>query len=516
MGKLVITAEEGEGLYRGKLVHDTAALRAEKTRLELRNAIFWPLIFNALNSLDDLRREQREAEEGLHEVIQQWKDLLIDRFNEEPPALAPPDAMDPATGEPWVDQDRSQEGPLLNLVNALRSSPLTRVAALDATILRHLRFLAITGQPSHSAAGETVTYRTALDGYWYDPTVGVGQVLAYGTRTPESTLQTWMRRASDRGQLLNENFTECGVAFVYAPRNPYGYLWGLLMTAPGPEPATLEFPDNPAQTAANAAQDHLSKIEKLTIETFEPKKLQAVAAIYATAVQKMRVGEQAVVHIKAEQMARDARLAAIDALLAQDENQPTIAVWCASHTEVLTGTVTTMEVPGDWREDEKTLRTAVLYAGEERQKTVAYEERSLNIRPQAVASTVTGDLVYAEGMSDAAVAYNLAMEPGHLKWKPLWRYGTLTADAANDLCSLTLQSPNPARRLSICDGEDLPLDAVLTLTGVPIYYPPCHGAVFKAGDEVLILFEGQDRDRPKVIGFRREPKRCPASWIEFR
>jgi len=275
--------------------------------------------------------------------------------------------------------------------------------------------------------------------------------------------------------------------------------------------------DSPAAQAAAEQGISLNKIPLPIIETYEPDQLVAAAAAYAIAVRKVQAAEQAIAKLKAEQLARDARIAVINAVLEQDENQPAIAVWCASYTEVLTGTVTTMEVPGDWREDEFTLRTSTLYENDpERERTVAYEERSLNIRPQAVASTVTGDLAYAEGMSDAAIAYNLAMEPGHLKWKPIWRYGTLAADAVNNLCSLTLQSPNPARRLSVCDGEDLPLDAVLTLTGVPIYYPPCHGSVFKSGDEVLVLFEGQDRDRPKVIGFRREPKRCPASWIEFR
>jgi len=273
---------------------------------------------------------------------------------------------------------------------------------------------------------------------------------------------------------------------------------------------------NPAHEAAKAVESTLKPIPLPKIDTFTPKELSAAAAAYAVRVRKVQAATQAIEQLKAERMARDSRIAVIDALLAEDAARPAIAVWCASHTEVLSGTVTTMEVPGDWRGDEKTSRTVVLYEGTERQKTVAYEEHSLNIRPQAVASTVTGDLVYAEGMSDAAVAYNLAMEPGHLKWKPLWRYGTLTADAENDLCSLMLLSPNPARIIAECDSDDLPLDGVATLTGVPIYYPPCHGSVFKAGDEVLILFEGQDRDHPKVIGFRRKPKICPTSWIEFR
>jgi hypothetical protein len=65
----------------------------------------------------------------------------------------------------------------------------------------------------------------------------------------------------------------------------------------------------------------------------------------------------------------------------------------------------------------------------------------------------------------------------------------------------------------------MPLDEVLTLSSVPISYPPCHGEAFEVGDAVLILFEGYDRDVPKVIGFRREPRPCPGgrtSWTQFR
>ena len=273
---------------------------------------------------------------------------------------------------------------------------------------------------------------------------------------------------------------------------------------------------NPAHEAAKAVESTLKPIPLPKIDTFTPKELSAAAAAYAVRVRKVQAATQAIEQLKAERMARDSRIAVIDALLAEDAARPDIAVWCASYSEGIDGTVTTMEVPGDWREDEATLKTVVLYENDPaRRKTVAYEEHSLNIRPAGVASTVTGDLVYAEGMSDAAVAYNLAMEPGHLRWKPLWRYGTLTADAENDRCSLTLLSPNPARRITECDSANLPLDEVVTLTGVPVYYPPCHGSVFKTGDEVLVLFDGQDRDHPKVIGFRREPKQCPKSWIEL-
>lgn len=65
------------------------------------------------------------------------------------------------------------------------------------------------------------------------------------------------------------------------------------------------------------------------------------------------------------------------------------------------------------------------------------------------------------------------------------------------------------------EQSDLPLDEVVILSNVPIYYPPCHGRVFKKDDAVLVLFEGYARNQPKVIGFRREPKPCPRTWNDL-
>lgn len=273
--------------------------------------------------------------------------------------------------------------------------------------------------------------------------------------------------------------------------------------------------DNPAHDAAKAVVEAIKPIPIPHVDTFKSKELSAAAAAYALKSRKVRAAEDAVEALKMEAYARTLRLQEIAAILAEEEQRPPIDIFCASYTEGLTGIVASAEVPGYWDEEEKMLRTATLYKGKAQERTVVYTERRINIRPNGMASARYGDRVHAEGMTDAAVAYNLAMEPGHLKWKPLWRYGTLTADAENDRCSLILLSPNPARRLAEDEQSDFPLDEVVILSNVPIYYPPCHGRVFKKDDAVLVLFEGYARNQPKVIGFRREPKPCPRTWREL-
>jgi hypothetical protein len=106
------------------------------------------------------------------------------------------------------------------------------------------------------------------------------------------------------------------------------------------------------------------------------------------------------------------------------------------------------------------------------------------------------------------------LESGHLKWKPAWRYGTIT-ELAGDSANVTLIAL-PARVFRGEAAMDLDEAADLTLSAVPIEYPPCNGQVFAVGDQVLLQYTNFDRAAPKIIGFRREPRPCPAggrvSW----
>lgn len=275
-------------------------------------------------------------------------------------------------------------------------------------------------------------------------------------------------------------------------------------------------------TAAELAREQgisLNKIPLPIIETYEPEALVAAAAAYALAVRKVQAAEKAVAKIKADQVARDQRIAVLQAALAAVTDVE-IDCWCANYTDELSpgAAVKTMEVPGHWS-DEPFLRASILYENTTKQKTALWYERSINIAPGASGWPAHGELVPSESMTDAAVFYNAAMEPGHLKWKPLWRYGVLLTNqdfhTATNTCAVQLTDAEA--RVLPEDENELDLNGFSEdeiLTNVPISYPPCNGSVFEEGDAVLVLFEGQDRDHPKVIGFRREPKKCPPAWSQ--
>ena len=77
---------------------------------------------------------------------------------------------------------------------------------------------------------------------------------------------------------------------------------------------------------------------------------------------------------------------------------------------------------------------------------------------------------------------------------------------------------DPIRARPLPNEPPLLLDSAAQeiLTNVPIFYPECHGSAFAEGNAVLILYAGHDRDQPKIVGFRREPKKCAYQrvWIE--
>ncbi len=522
MGSLKIVESLGEGLFRGTLEYNRAPLDAEVTRLEAEQAQYWTKVLEALQTLDRLRQAKADAREGMDAVIDQWKQGLIDKLNETAPEIPPSEPNDPETGDPWEDPDRAQDGPLFTAINDARTAAgkdaLSRVDELDTAILRHLRLLASTGSTQvNGAFGQTPAGRVRQAGYLYDPTVGVGLVQAFGTQSVVATVAKWLKSTSDKATLLNEDYTEVGVGYLHAPGNPYSYLWGATLATPGTPPGSVEPDDNPVEEASEETATELERIEAPRLEDVSPQNLAKVAGEFAKAAQMVVVAEKEIVRLRIENLERERRIDVLKAL--QDKLNRVLHVWaCNWDAWLAPGDVAqTAEVPGWWLEDGQANITTMGQRDDPQglipDYEVAYTEYRLNIVPPIAPPS---RLRYSETMSDAAVFVNAALEPGHLKWKPLWRYGVITA-LGGDIASVSLTPI--AARLFQGEGEmALDTEAQETLTNVPIEYPPCNGQRFEEGHEVLIFF-GFDRATPKIIGFRREPLPCPGggrmSWSQL-
>ena len=155
-------------------------------------------------------------------------------------------------------------------------------------------------------------------------------------------------------------------------------------------------------------------------------------------------------------------------------------VWCVDYTTTGTGYVRTLEIDG-----EQDLIVLAPYAA----PPVLIRDGGLRVR---------------DIQSPAGAFYNAAMLPGWQKYRPQFRYGTISnIDYATDRCSVTL-----ANATSTAQGLDI--NQSNTLNSVPIVYSGCNSAVFVNGDRVVVQFTNRDWTNPRVIGFLDNPKAC--SW----
>lgn len=103
--------------------------------------------------------------------------------------------------------------------------------------------------------------------------------------------------------------------------------------------------------------------------------------------------------------------------------------------------------------------------------------------------------------------YNAAVLPGVLKWKPTYRWGTITA-IYDDLesCDVDLGDHQ-------ITGQRFGVNQSSSLSGVQVEYMECGHTVFEVGDRVVVKFTGQDWAAPKIIGFLDTPRPC--NWMLF-
>lgn len=153
--------------------------------------------------------------------------------------------------------------------------------------------------------------------------------------------------------------------------------------------------------------------------------------------------------------------------------------WCATYTTGRGGWVATIEIPG--------------------------EPELVLVAPGARAwqPPVDGRVTARAIMSPAQAYANAALLPGWQKWKPTYRWGTITGiDWDAETCTVELgQATSSAQRLDVNQSG--------TLHDVPVTYLSCGILAFGVDDRVVVQFEGQDWGSPRVIGFLDNPRGCP-------
>lgn len=112
----------------------------------------------------------------------------------------------------------------------------------------------------------------------------------------------------------------------------------------------------------------------------------------------------------------------------------------------------------------------------------------------------------------SGVYYNWAIRPGWQKWRPNYRYGTITAiDYDLDTCSVALDA---CVSTDEPDGQSMDVNQSSSLSDVDIEYMDCNSAAFVVGDEIIVKFIDNDWGSPNVIGFKDNPQPC--YWEPWR
>lgn len=157
------------------------------------------------------------------------------------------------------------------------------------------------------------------------------------------------------------------------------------------------------------------------------------------------------------------------------------SAWCADLTVDASGEVATVEVPG--------------------------ENQTVLIAPGAPApGAAYGELIARELMTGPQAFFNAAILPGWQRHMPTYRAGTAEAvDVNADTMDVTLDAATSS-------AQGLPVNSVSELSAVPVEYMTCNAAAFAAGDRVLVKFDGQTWEAPKVIGFAEHPKPCNTAY----
>lgn len=155
----------------------------------------------------------------------------------------------------------------------------------------------------------------------------------------------------------------------------------------------------------------------------------------------------------------------------------TRSAWCADYTEDAEAgqTVATLDIPGD--------------------------DNLIVLAPACRGWTPSDGVLSArELMSPEQVFFNAAIFPGWQIDKPTYRWGTVTAvDADANTVDVSLA---PA----VSSAQRLDINRETSLAAVPADYMDTGSVVFEVDDRVVVQFQGQSWESPRVLGFVDNPR----------
>lgn len=116
-----------------------------------------------------------------------------------------------------------------------------------------------------------------------------------------------------------------------------------------------------------------------------------------------------------------------------------------------------------------------------------------------------GLLFHRNSLSAEQAYFNHAIFPGWQKWMPTYRVGELKGFTYPHNWGIVYFQP-----MAQSSSQDLRIDQAAAIAA-PFDYMDCDHRAFLLGDKVLVQFDGQDWDSPRIIGFANGPRPCMES-----
>lgn len=119
------------------------------------------------------------------------------------------------------------ESQVIALINNERANvgvgPLSGQGQLGKAARSHSQDMACKGYFSHTGSdGSSPSARISREGYGWS---AIAENIAAGYGDPASVVAGWMGSQGHKDNILNPNYIEIGIGFVYATGSPYGSYW---------------------------------------------------------------------------------------------------------------------------------------------------------------------------------------------------------------------------------------------------------------------------------------------------
>ena len=527
MGSALIVENLSEGLYRIQILRDYRRLDREEAILNEILAEDTPKWFSAQLSLMDLERERDALKEVMLRMIDLW--AAQHPATEVLPPAIPSVPNNPDTGLPWANADEGLREDLFNEINLFREQNelplLERSPELDLSLGRHCNAeLNNRSMPRITGAWGSTPQSRAFDaGFFADPMVPVLMLVTAGNHNMGQVAAGWEE------SILDLQYTHVGVFFR---NSPYAYVCAVKLAAETDPEAVVAPPErDPVSQAADETSQDLEKVRPPDTPDVR-KELLAAGRELAEAGNRVRAAERELLTLRTELDAKQRRLEEI-ALIRAEANQIIHAWHIRWNEDLQLGTVVrTYEVPGFFERGVAEVHTTTFGVRPPPGHGRPVQDYTYDYRPVVILPAQEYEdrsvLRDAREMSDAAVFWNAAMEPGHFRWNPIWQFGTLIAEGEYNEQARRPRYDVLLDRMRFRGGEELWTEDEdeegRTLHDVEIWYPPCTqrwNDIFWVGQKIVIYWHQREPGvakggNPYIAGFQREPRPCriSRSWME--